>query len=77
MKRTESKVLLSSSNTDVAYLDGYGNLVAKKSGKIRLTDSVDDIKQTISIKVIRNPVSHTTNTVIVVYLVIDLLRKHI
>jgi len=56
MKRTESKVLLSSSNTDVAYLDGYGNLVAKKSGKIRLTASVDDIKQTISIKVIRNPV---------------------
>ena len=56
MKRTESKVLLSSSNTDVAYLDGYGNLVAKKSGKIRLTASVDDNKQTISIKVIRNPV---------------------
>ena len=33
MKRTESEVLLSSSNTDVAYLDDYGNLVAKKSGK--------------------------------------------
>ena len=56
MKRTESKVLLSSSNKDIADLDSYGNLVAKKSGKIKLTASVDDIKETISIKVIKNPV---------------------
>ena len=56
MKRTESKVLLSSSNKDIADLDSHGNLVAKKSGKIKLTASVDDIKETISIKVIKNPV---------------------
>ena len=56
MKRAESKVLLSSSNTDVADLDSYGNLVAKKSGKITLTASVDDIKKTLNIKVIKNPV---------------------
>ena len=56
MKRAESKVLLSSSNTDVADLDNYGNLVAKKSGKITLTDSIDDIKKTLSIKVKKNPV---------------------
>ena len=56
MKRAESKVLLSSSNADVADLDSYGNLVAKKSGKITLTASVDDIKKTLNIKVIKNPV---------------------
>ena len=56
MKREESKVLLSSSNTDVADLDRYGNLVGKKTGKITLTASVDDVKETIGIKVIKNPV---------------------
>ena len=56
MKRAESKVSLASSNTDVADLDNYGNLVAKKSGKITLTASVDDIKKTLNIKVIKNPV---------------------
>ena len=56
MKREESKVLLSSSNTDIADLDLYGNLVAKKAGKITLTASVEDIKETISIKVAKNPV---------------------
>ena len=39
MKREESKVLLSSSNTDIADLDRYGNLVGKKTGnKIRTGD---------------------------------------
>ena len=56
MKRAESKVSLASSNTDVADLDNYGNLVAKKSGKITLTASIDDIKKTLSIKVKKNPV---------------------
>lgn len=56
MKRTESKVLLSSSNTDVADLDSYGNLVAKKSGKITLTASVEGIKEIVSVKVAKNPV---------------------
>jgi len=56
MKRAESKVSLASSNTDVADLDNYGNLVAKKSGKITLTASIDDIEKTISIKVKKNPV---------------------
>ena len=32
MKREESKVTLSSSNTDIADLDPYGNLVGKKAG---------------------------------------------
>ncbi|HIE77822.1 MAG TPA: hypothetical protein EYP92_03225 [Candidatus Thioglobus sp.] len=56
LKRTESKVLLSSSNSDVAEFDSYGNLVAKKSGKITLIASVDDIKESLNIKVSKNPV---------------------
>ena len=56
LKRTESKVLLSSSNSDVAEFDSYGNLVAKKSGKITLIASVDDIKESLNIKVLKNPV---------------------
>ncbi len=56
LKRTESKVLLSSSNSDVAEFDNYGNLVAKKSGKITLIASVDDIKESLNIKVSKNPV---------------------
>jgi hypothetical protein len=56
LKRTESKVLLSSSNSDVAEFDSYGNLVAKKSGKTTLIASVDDIKESLNIKVSKNPV---------------------
>ena len=48
MKREESKVSLASSNTDIADLDLYGNLVAKKAGKITLTASVENIKETIN-----------------------------
>ena len=56
IKREESKVSLSSSNTDIADLDRYGNLVGKKAGKITLTASVENIKETVDIKVIKNPV---------------------
>ena len=56
LKRTESKVLLTSSDADVAEFDSYGNLVAKKSGKIQVVASVDDIKESLNIKVSKNPV---------------------
>ena len=62
MQREESKVVLSSSNTDVADIDSYGNLVAKKSGKITLTASVEDINETLNIKVIKNPVRKISMT---------------
>lgn len=62
MQREESQVVLSSSNTDVADIDSYGNLVAKKSGKITLTASVEDINETLNIKVIKNPVRKISMT---------------
>ena len=63
LNRTESKVLLSSSNTAVAEFDNYGNLVAKKSGKITITASVEDINEVIKIKVSKNPVNKIRLTV--------------
>jgi hypothetical protein len=63
LNRTESKVILSSSNKAVAEFDNYGNLGAKKSGKITITASVEDINEVIKIKVSKNPVNKIRLTV--------------
>ncbi|MGY8786919.1 MAG: hypothetical protein ACKVH5_01325 [Fidelibacterota bacterium] len=63
LNRTESKVILSSSNKAVAEFDNYGNLGAKKSGKITITASVEDINEVIKIKVYKNPVNKIRLTV--------------
>ncbi|MBO70222.1 MAG: hypothetical protein CMG36_05155, partial [Candidatus Marinimicrobia bacterium] len=56
LKREDSNAVLSSSNTDVAEVDMLGNLYAKKPGKITLTASVENVKETVKVKVVKNPV---------------------
>ena len=56
LKREDANVTLSSSNTDVAEVDMLGNLYAKKTGTITLTASVDNVKETVKVKVVKNPV---------------------
>ena len=58
--RDSAKVSLSSSNTDVADFDQYGNLKAKKSGKVTITASADDITESLNVKVVKNPVRKVT-----------------
>ncbi|GIT74076.1 MAG: hypothetical protein Ct9H300mP29_0700 [Candidatus Neomarinimicrobiota bacterium] len=43
--RKDAKVELTSSDSDIADFDLYGNLNAKRSGKITVTASVDDISE--------------------------------
>lgn len=59
LKRTE-KVNLSSSNNDVATFDSFGNLMVKKSGKTRLTASVEGVSESVNIKALKNPVRKMT-----------------
>ena len=56
LKRDDANVTLSSSNTDVAEVDMLGNLYAKKTGTITLTATVDNVKETVKVKVVKNPV---------------------
>ena len=56
LKREDANVTLSSSNTDVAEVDMLGNLYAKKTGTITLTATVDNVKETVKVKVVKNPV---------------------
>ena len=56
LKREDSNAVLSSSNTDVAEVDMLGNLYAKKQGTITLTASVENVKETVKVKVVKNPV---------------------
>jgi len=54
--RNNAKVELTSSDSDIADFDLYGNLKTKKSGKITVTASVDDISESVNVRVWKNPV---------------------
>ncbi len=60
--RKDSKVELTSSDSDIADFDLYGNLNAKRSGKITVTASVDDISESVNVRVLKNPVRRLTLT---------------
>ncbi len=49
--RNNAKVELTSSDSDIADFDLYGNLKAKRSGKIAVTASVDDITESVNVRV--------------------------
>ena len=55
--REDAKVKLKSSKTNIAEFDDYGNLVAKKAGKVKLTANVDNVSESLNITVIKNPVN--------------------
>ena len=54
--RDDVSVLLSSSNSKVAKIDGIGNLITLKSGKTIISAIVDSLFTSIDLKVIKNPV---------------------
>ncbi len=58
--RDSAKVVLASSNPKVADFDSYGNLNAKKSGKVTITATADDITESFDVKVVKNPVREVT-----------------
>ena len=58
--RENAKVELISSDSDIADFDLYGNLKAKRSGKITVTASVDDISESMNVRVLKNPVRRLT-----------------
>ena len=55
--RDDANVKLKSSKTNIAEFDDYGNLVAKKAGKVKLTASVDNVSESLNVTVIKNPVN--------------------
>ena len=55
--RDDANVKLKSSKTNIAEFDDYGNLVAKKTGKVKLTASVDNVSESLNVTVIKNPVN--------------------
>jgi len=60
--RKDAKVELISSDSDIADFDLYGNLNTKRSGKITVTASVDDISESMNVRVLKNPVRRLTLT---------------
>jgi len=60
--RKDAKVELTSNDSDIADFDLYGNLNAKRSGKITVTASVDDISESMNVRVLKNPVRRLTLT---------------
>ncbi len=55
--RDDADVKLISSKTNIAEFDDYGNLVTKKTGKVKLTASVDNVSESLNVTVIKNPVN--------------------
>ena len=54
--RDEVSVVLASSNSKVAKIDGIGNLVTLKSGNTTISATVDSLFLSIDLEVIKNPV---------------------
>ncbi len=54
--RDEVSVILASSNSKVAKIDGIGNLITLKSGNTTISATVDSLFLSIDLEVIKNPV---------------------
>ena len=54
--RDDAKVELSTSNSNIAEFDNYGNLNAKKTGKVNVVANADNISESFEIKIVKNPV---------------------
>ena len=57
LERDDIDLNYSSSNTSLADFDDYGNLTVLKPGNLTITVSADDIKKTLKVKLLKNPVA--------------------
>lgn len=54
--RDDAKVELSTSNNSIAEFDDYGNLKAKKTGKVKVVATAENISESFEINIVKNPV---------------------
>ena len=57
LERDDIDLNYSSSNTSLADFDDYGNLTVSKPGNLTITVTADDIKKTLKVKLLKNPVA--------------------
>ena len=55
LNRSELNVKLESSNTKVADFDAFGNLETKKTGKTRVSATVQNVTDSFNVRVVKNP----------------------
>ena len=60
LNRSELNVKLESSNTDVAEFDIFGNLETKKTGKTTVSATVEDVTESFTVRVVKNPTRKVT-----------------
>ena len=55
LNRSELNVKLESSNTKVADFDAFGNLETRKTGKTRVSATVQNVTESFNVRVVKNP----------------------
>ena len=60
LNRSELTVKLKSSNTDVAQFDMFGNLKTKRTGKIKVSATAEDVTASFNVRVVKNPIRKVT-----------------
>ena len=58
--RNDISVILSSSNPSIASFDSFGNLKAKKTGRVTISANAENITETIKLRIMKNPVQSLT-----------------
>ena len=54
--RKDISVILSSSNPSIASFDSFGNLKAKKTGRVTISANAENITEKIKVRIMKNPV---------------------
>ncbi|SVC67886.1 uncharacterized protein METZ01_LOCUS320740, partial [marine metagenome] len=60
LNRSELNVKLTSSNKNVAEFDIFGNLETKKTGKTTVSATVEDVTESFTVRVVKNPTRKVT-----------------
>ena len=58
--RNDISVILSSSNPSIASFDSFGNLKAKKTGRVTISANAENITEKIKVRIMKNPVQSLT-----------------
>ncbi|MFY0592388.1 LVIVD repeat-containing protein [Roseivirga sp.] len=58
LTRTDVQVELSSSNEEIATVDPFGYIASRKEGRVNITAKVNNIENTFSVNVVKNPVDN-------------------